>query len=246
MAAATPELAAALAAATGLPLRETDPVDGWEALLSHDGERVELVALGKNSPGPVAVDFGNPGMRHRRRGGQNELLGRAVGVGKWSPLTVLDLTAGLGRDAFILADLGCQVRMLERSPVVHALLENGLQRALAGEDPWLLEVCGRMALEQGEAAEWLSGTQAEAVDVVYLDPMFPVRRKSARVKKDMWLFQQLLDRVDQQPLLDLALDVAAHRVVVKRPAKAPALEDRAPAFAIPGKTVRFDVYLADS
>ena len=68
-------------------------------------------------------------MRHRRRGGQNELLGKAVGVGKKPALAVLDATAGLGRDSFVLADLGCSVTLAEREPVVLALLADGLERA---------------------------------------------------------------------------------------------------------------------
>ena len=191
----------------------------------------------------MAVDFGSAGMRHRRRGGQNEALGRAVGVGKWPSLSVVDGTAGLGRDSFILADLGCRVLMLERSPVVFALLEDGLARARRADDPWLREVSARLDLLRMDAVDWLSQPAGEAVDVVYLDPMFPGRRKSARVKKEMWLFQQLLDDPDQAPVLDLALTRVQRRVVVKRPAKAPALEDRTPSFTIPGKTVRFDVYL---
>jgi 16S rRNA (guanine1516-N2)-methyltransferase len=212
-------------------------------VLFDNGERVELIPLGEGSPGPVAVDFGSPGMRRRRRGGHNEALGRAVGVGKWSPLSVLDGTAGLGRDSFILADLGCQVLMLESSPVVFALLEDGLKRARMADDRWLRQVSARLELRRADAVDWLSQPADHSVDVVYLDPMFPARRKSARVKKEMWLLQQLLDTPGQQPVLALALARSRRRVVVKRPAKAPPLEERAPAFAIPGKTVRFDVYL---
>ena len=101
-----------------------------------------------------------------------------------------------------------------------------------------------MTLVRADAREWLAGG---STDVVYLDPMFPSRRKSARVKKEMWLFQQLLEAGDtSEGLLDAALAAAGKRVVVKRPAKAPPLGDRTPAFQLPGKTVRFDVYLPGS
>jgi 16S rRNA (guanine1516-N2)-methyltransferase len=226
---------------TGLPLEE--PGDRWDALLVDTGTRLELRPQGKDASGPIAVDFGSPAMRRRRRGGHNEALGRAVGVGKWPSLTVVDATAGLGRDSFVLADLGCRVSMVERSRVVCALLGDGLERALASDDAWLREVASRLSLACIDAVEWLAQTPGDPVDVIYLDPMFPERRKSARVKKDMWIFQQLLDDSESAPLLVPALSRVQRRVVVKRPAKAPNLENRRPAFVIPGKTVRFDVYL---
>ena len=211
-------------------------------MLRDTGERLELVPQGPKAPGAVAVDFGNAAMRRRRRGGHNEPLGRAVGVGKWSPLRLVDATAGLGRDSFVLADLGCQVIMLERVAVVHALLADGLRRALASEDPWLQAAASRLSLLGADAEDWLTREHPEPVDVIYLDPMFPARTKSARVKKEMWLFQELLESQESGALLEPALALARRRVVVKRPARAPSLENRAPSFTIPGKTVRFDVY----
>lgn len=234
--------AASLAAELGLPTREQ--AGNADAVLKCSPDRLELLATGADAPGPIAVDFAAGDMRHRRRGGQNEPLGRAVGVSKWPGLSVVDATAGLGRDSFVLADLGCQVMMIEREPAVFVLLRDGLRRGQASEDAWVAEVCQRMQLVQGDARQWLPGQSA---DVVYLDPMFPARRKSARVKKEMWLFQQLLEREGEDPapgeLLEAALSAAGKRVVVKRPAKAPTLDERTPSFQLPGKTVRFDVYL---
>jgi 16S rRNA (guanine1516-N2)-methyltransferase len=229
-------LAAELGLATGV---EADT----RALLSLTETRLEIRPIGADVPGAIAVDFGAGKLRHRRRGGHNEPLGRAVGVGKWPDLAVIDATAGLGRDSFVLADLGCKVTMLERSAVVFALLRDGLSRGLGGDDVWVREVCERLELVHCESREWLGGNAGSA-DVVYLDPMFPARRKSARVKKEMWLFQQLLESGAGAPgLLEAARNAARKRVVVKRPAKAPPLEDRKPDFELPGKTVRFDVYL---
>ncbi len=242
--AAQPELArqaAELAAELGLPLMAQRP--GAQAVLTLSAERLALVATGPDAPGPIAVDFAAGSLRHRRRGGHNEPLGRAVGIHKWPGLSVVDATAGLGRDSFVLADLGCQLTLLEREPVVFALLRDGLRRGRLSEDAWVAQVCQRMSLLRADARDWLAG---QTVDVVYLDPMFPARRKSARVKKEMWLFQQLLENADSSAgLLEAALSAAQKRVVVKRPAKAPALEGEQPAFQLPGKTVRFDVYLPE-
>jgi len=213
-------------------------------MLNSDG--LSLQKTGKGAPGPVKVEIGSPAMRHRRRGGQNELLGRAVGVGKKPLLGVLDATAGLGRDSFVLADLGCQVILCERHPVIIEMLASGLSQASRSGDDWLLSVAGRLQLCPGDARQQSEST-LQGVDVIYLDPMFPVRGKSASVKKEMALFQELLEVGDASPdgdallLWSLERDVA--RVVVKRPVKAPVLAQRKPSHVISGKAVRYDVYV---
>lgn len=185
-------------------------------------------------------------MRHRRRSGGNELLGRAVGVGRKSPLRVLDATAGLGRDAFVLADLGCEVTLCERVPVIAALLRSGMDMALASGDTWLAGVVHRMQLVPKDVRE-AAAVDASMVDVIYLDPMFPARGKSAAVKKEMALFQRLLEQdaghSDADELLPWALGCDVARVVVKRPAKAPQLANKPPSHCISGKAVRYDVYV---
>ena len=201
---------------------------------------------GQVLPGPVAVDFGSAAMRHRRRSGQNELLGRAVGVSARRRLRVLDATAGLGRDSFVLADMGCSVALVEREPVIAAMLERGLRSAAGSGDPWLQEVVRRMTLYAQDARSLPAGMAAQ-FDVIYLDPMFPARDKSAAVKKEMALFQLLLDsdssRADSTALLQWALDQAVARVVVKRPSRASALGPQRVSHSLGGKAVRFDVYV---
>lgn len=236
-----PELrAGAQSLASELGLEWVSEPGGADALLRLSAEGLDLLPLGEDAPGPIAVDFAAGGMSHRRRAGHNEPLGRAVGVGKREDLDVADATAGLGRDSFVLADLGCRVTMFERSPAVFALLRDGLRRGLASDSARVVEACRRMRLERGE---FEARGRGQTFDVVYLDPMFPARRKSARVKKEMWIFQQLLEDEASPHLLDAALAAARYRVVVKRPARAPALDEREPSFVLPGKTVRFDVYL---
>ncbi len=216
----------------------------YDAILRVDGDTLSLQATGPGAPGPVAVDFGSGRMRHRRRAGANELLGRAVGVGKKPELRVLDATAGLGRDAFVLADLGCIVELCERHPVIAAMLEAGLAHALTSDDAWLREVAGRMHLSACDARA-LPGTTAGAFDTIYLDPMFATRSKRAAVKKEMALFQALLaddqDEGDADELLTWALSQAVARVVVKRPLKGAVLGG-SPSHSIRGRAVRFDVY----
>jgi len=215
--------------------------DGVRALLLVDGEQLALQLAGKSAAGPVAVDFGASAMRHRRRAGHNELLGRAVGVGKKPGLVVLDATAGLGRDSFVLADLGCQVQLFERNPVICKLLQQGIRRARGSGDDWLAAAAQRMQLRPGDARS----APVEDMDVIYLDPMFPAGDKRAAVKKDMAMFQFLLqgESGDESLLMSWALDQAVARVVVKRSLRAGALSGIAPSHSIRGKAVRYDVYV---
>ncbi|PTY36917.1 hypothetical protein BGP77_06430 [Saccharospirillum sp. MSK14-1] len=186
---------------------------------------------------PVVVDFVAGKARHRQLygGGRSQAIAKAVGLHQRSQLDVIDATAGLGQDAFVLAGLGAQVRLLERHPWVYLLLSDGLARAQREG----LEAATRMTLLP--LAQDLESVGA--TDVVYLDPMFPeIGRKSA-VKKPMALFQQLVGGDDDaDALLPVALETARLRVVVKRPRLAPVLAGQAPTYALTGKSNRFDIY----
>lgn len=200
-----------------------------------------LQQTGPDAPGPVTVDFTDPAMRHRRKGGQNELLGRAVGVRAALRPRVFDATAGLGRDAYVLADLGCDVTLCERSAVLALLLEEAVSLAAIHADSAVREAASRMRVVAGEA-------QAQSVppgSVIYLDPMFPERRSSAAVRKDLATLQRLHDGADtdEVALLDWAIAQPAPRIVVKRPPKAPALAGMKVSHSITGKAVRFDVWV---
>jgi 16S rRNA (guanine1516-N2)-methyltransferase len=237
--------AGALAQRLGLPLLPAgtdvagDP--GCDAVLWVSGTGRSLQLTGPRPPGPVAVDFGAGRMRHRRRGGANELLGRAVGVGKLQEVAVLDATAGLGQDAFVLADLGCEVLLCERNPLIAELLAAGLAAAQGSGDPWLVEAAARMRLSAGDAR---TRYPAPTVDVIYLDPMFAGSRRGA-ARKEMALFQRLLGGPEQEgdELLAWALRADVARVVVKRALRAPDLGGIAPTHCIRGRAVRYDVHV---
>jgi 16S rRNA (guanine1516-N2)-methyltransferase len=194
----------------------------------------------------VTIEFGSDAMRHRRRSGHNELLGRAVGIAGGRHPRVLDATAGLGRDSFVLADMGCAVVLCEREPVLAVMLAQGLQLALTRGDEWQRQVVQRMHLYPGDARN-PAAMQAGPADVIYLDPMFPARDKRAAVKKEMALFQALLASThcqqDAEQLLLWALAQDVTRVVVKRPPRAPYLAGRQPSHSLAGKAVRFDVHV---
>jgi 16S rRNA (guanine1516-N2)-methyltransferase len=222
-------------------------------------ERTEqgLTLLSETEPaaGVVRVDFMTPELTYRRRQplGKELLIkavGGAVNVTRATDLPrIIDATAGLGQDSFMLACAGWQVIMLERSPVIHALLSDGLARAKSmahqANNKTLISILERMQLQQaGESRIFLEQTQP--VDVVYLDPMFPERNKSARVKKNRYLLQHLHGTEAQGDGLLMPALAVARKVVVKRPRLAPALEDKAPSASIKGQTARFDIYAGSS
>ncbi len=239
------KLAADLAAELGLPLVSDPIASDCSHWLCLTPERLELRESGPGAPGPICVDFVQGRAAHRRRfgGGQNQPLARAVGPKRQRTTTVVDATAGLGRDAFALACLGCNVCAVERSPIIAALLRDGLLRA--ARDPeigsWIRE---RLRLVEADSREFLSGLPEHLCpEVVYLDPMYPHRRKSALVKKEMRLLRQLVGAdEDASGLLAVALGCARRRVVVKRPRLAPALTGPPPGFQIIAPNTRFDIY----
>jgi 16S rRNA (guanine1516-N2)-methyltransferase len=230
--------AAAWAARLALPLE-----GAADFALQFGGEGLQLVELGPQAPGPVRVDFAGGAVAHRRLfgGGSGQMIAKAVGVQPGVRPRVLDATAGLGRDAFVLAELGCMITLIERQSLVAALLEDGLRRARA--DPDVAPIVARMQLLHGNAIDLLHAWADEPPQVIYLDPMFPHRDKTAMVKKEMRLFRPFVGDDDDAPaLLEAALALATHRVVVKRARKAPAIAGLLPAYVLEGKASRFDIY----
>jgi len=146
----------------------------------------------------------------------------------------------MGRDSFIMALLGCEVVMQERNFAIFQLLKNALE--LFRQDKTYSEVSSKISLSQKNSIE--SFAELNDVDVIYLDPMFPGRKKSALVKKEMRLFKLLAgEDPDADRLLENALSSSAKRVVVKRPKGAPVLANKKPSHEITAKKFRYDVYL---
>lgn len=210
--------------------------------LEITSQGVQLRSAHETGMHPLRVDFAEGAANHRRLygGGKGQMIAKAVGIqGKRRP-SVVDATAGLGQDAFVLATLGCNVTLIERNVVVHALLQDGLQRAALSTE--VADIVALMQLADGNALRVLS--QLPSPDVIYLDPMFPERQKSALVKKAMRFFHDVVgDDEDAANLLPLARQHAKHRVVVKRPLHAPFLADAAPTYQLKGKAMRYDIFV---
>ena len=187
----------------------------------------------------VAVKFDSAAMQHRRKGGHNEMLGRAVGLKADRKPLIWDATGGLGRDAFVLADLGCEVTLCERVPVLAWLLDQAVQAAAVSGIDQVRGAAERISVLAGDSKT----LRAPAGSVIYLDPMFPERKKAAAVKKEAVMLQHLADQVDDgESLWQWAWDQPVERIVVKRPLRAPILGHIRPAHTLKGKSVRFDVF----
>lgn len=217
----------------------TDPLPDTAAFfLRYEAAGLTLYQHAAKAPGGLRIDFDQPQLL--RRTGDNLLqqnLCRAAGLKRGARVTVLDTTAGLGKDAWLLAQAGADICMAERDPIVHALLQDALQRRFGSDDG------SGMRLYLG-AFEALSQNLPQ-FDVVYVDPMFPATSKQARAKKDMFLLQQLLEESagDEGRLLTLARQHARRRVVVKRAKLSPWLAQQKPDIEFKGSSNRYDVYL---
>jgi 16S rRNA (guanine1516-N2)-methyltransferase len=234
-----------LAQTTGLPLKKgTDlKFESVPFCLCVDETGLSLRQTGKKASGPVRVDFLAGKAKHRMNygGGKGQLLAKAIGVNKRSGLKVLDATAGLGQDSFVLATLGCDVTLLERSPIVAALLRDGIQRGLRGDDD-VASVLSRMNLICTDSIEYLQKLSVPS-EVIYLDPMYPHTDKTAKVKKEMASFREIVgEDLDDEKLLASALQKAIYRVVVKRPRLGREINGVKPALQLMGKSSRFDIY----
>ena len=189
------------------------------------------------------VDFvgGKVGFRLRSGEGKNQSLAKAVGLNKGKMPRVIDATAGLGRDAFLLASLGVEVTLIERSPVMHQHLLEAMERAKA-EGGIYAEIMERMTLLHGNSIELIPTLEA---DVIVVDPMHPPRGNTALVKQEMRVLRDVVGAdTDQEELMKAALANARSRVVLKWPIKADPMEGiQKPSHQIIGKSTRYDVFM---
>lgn len=219
----------------------------YDFLLIRTPDYLGLQSANDKKLSPFYLDFVSGKMRYRsdQAGLKNELLARSLGVKPNDHPVIVDATAGLGRDSFILASLGFTITALESHPVIFALLRDAIRRA--SHVDIMKEIASHIHLVHTDARRWLSElSPSSRPDIIYLDPMFPAREKSASVKKEMVILQNLLGKVaNDQELLDIALTCGKLRVVVKRPRLAPALSERKPNYSLTGKSSRFDIYLVE-
>lgn len=194
---------------------------------------------------PFYIDFLSKKMRYRcdQSKHQKELIVKVMGIKPQDNPVIIDATAGLGRDSFILANSGFNVIMLERSLIFYLLLQDALNRAKNNDTT--AESAKKLKLIYADSIHWLQDIPANIrPDVIYLDPMYPARVKSAAVKKEMKLLQQLIHTdLDSESLFKVASTCANRRVVVKRSRLCAHISEQKPDFSLIGNSSRFDVYL---
>ena len=192
---------------------------------------------------PLKVDFISGAIDYRRRhgGGRGQALPKALGFRPGVTPDIIDVTAGLGRDAFLLASLGANVTLIERNRQIQKLLEDGMARAATASDSHA-EIISRMTLIKGDARDILPELRPETV---LIDPMHPPRRKSALVKNEMRQLRAIVGAdPDCEELMRVALSAASKRVVLKWPRRAAPMPGvRSPSHQILGKSTRYEVFM---
>lgn len=226
-----------LAHELGLPFAST-PAGQPILLLGETAGKLGLRLTDRPAARPILVDFSEPDTLRRVRGAASQPLARAIGR---QAATIVDATAGLGRDSAVLGALGAAVTMVENHAVLWALLRDGLARAAT--DPGVAALAARLQLVHADARVWLRDlAPAQRPEVVYLDPMYPERKKAALAKLEMQVLQSLLaDDSHPESLFAAAKLAARRRVVVKRPLRAAPIAAGVH-HSVVTKLVRFDVY----
>jgi 16S rRNA (guanine1516-N2)-methyltransferase len=240
--------AKSLAGRLSLPFQERlfAAGDSSDFFLTVTPRRLELREATPRNARPLYVDFVSGVLAQRRKTAfsRKQPIARAVGL-RHGLSRVVDATAGLGRDTFLLASLGCTVAAIERSEVLAALLQDGMERATNTGDNRLREIIQRISLRVGDACALLPElSKLDPPEVVYLDPMYTHERKAALAKKEIRICRMLVgDDPDALELFQVARRFASDRVVVKRHLHAACLSPD-PDLTFHGTTTRYDVYLS--
>jgi len=228
----------------------------WLDWLCHKKEPTLHLSLCSNKQGPVSIDFLGGKKAHRMQfgGGKGQPLVRAMGQIEENNTNrlpnIIDATAGMGGDSYVLATLGFTVKMIERSPIVASLLADALERANNPTEilsPEITNSIANLSLVNADSAQYLL-EQKPDIDVIYMDPMYPEKKKKAAAKKEMQALQQLVGPdIDSENLLAAALQTATYRVVVKRPKGAiPVfcpINNIQPSTQISSPNTRYDIYV---
>lgn len=215
---------------------------------TEDGLQVmHLDVVKKKLTNQLFVDFvgGKNGYRRKNNATIKQPLAKAVGIKPGFRPRVLDATAGLGGDSFVLATLGCRVTMCERNPIMSEMLSDGLQRASAYPGTEKIVRDNLTLLKHNSLS--LTADSIGPFDTVYLDPMYPHETGSALNKKEMRVIRTIVgDDIDSSKLLQWAGEFATKRIVVKRPRLAPPLSEDKISYQLKMKSSRYDVYVITS
>jgi len=203
---------------------------------------IQIVWLDEDQKIEFTHSFHDMGLFYSRITPVNQGLLKACNNKQRNIRTLLDLTGGWGLDSFILAQHGKQVTMLEQNRLLHSVISHSLKNA--SQHSHTAAAASRIELVLANSANFLRTLDlSRRFDCIYLDPMFPQHKSGAKPGKEMQILQKLTANLDIEDCFEMALSSASKRVVVKRPAKSPALTGRKPDITYREKSIRFDVYV---
>ena len=187
-----------------------------------------VLPITKNKTNPIICKFSS-----RSTGAKyTNLLRTMKGIPEESK--ILDATGGFGKDAFEIASFHGEVKIAEKVPWVHYLLNECISKSSTKSDSF-----PKLKLHLIDSVKLLN---KESFDVIYLDPMFGPKLKKSESKKEIQLLKDCLLNEEESDLFSLAIKVARNRVIVKRHPKLDYLLGERPNFSISSKLIRYDVY----
>lgn len=193
--------------------------------------REGILSFHSNELGEMSFDFEELMKYHQRQkyALSKEPLAKALGIrGSGEKRLIWDTTCGTGKDSLLISFFGAKLTSFERNPAVFLLLKDALRRFPVD-----------FHLEFGDARTL---TLSERPEVIYYDPMYPAKKKSALARKEMRIFKAIVgDDPDSKEFLEWALKTATERVVVKRPLEAEPIKEK-PTASYTGKSTRYDMY----
>lgn len=242
-----------IAGQLGLPIVPRDQATNYDYILQFSTNKIQLATIEKpplfNNSGPIYCDFAGGTAEYRRTQGKysrKSPIARAVSVpGKTFEEThVVDATGGLGVDAFTLAFLGFKVTVIERDPIIYTLLQDGYQRGVQCQDT--KKVLERMTLIHSDSFDYFNSVLSRPpsendVDVVFLDPMYPLKDKVALPKKAMMIARRFLPKTSSlEEFIEISRKVSKYKVVLKRPYYEKSQNPETTTYS--GRSTNFEVY----
>lgn len=223
-----------------LPNKQSEALSSF--ILSESNGLIELTPADKGRGGSIQCDFLSPNFqRYLSSVTRKSLIAKACGLKYGEPRSVLDISAGLGKDALSLANLEAQVSMVEANPYIYLMLYSGIHEIKQSPSA----ISSNISLLACQDAKTVLTQSNRTYDVIYFDPMFPERKKSAKVKKEMQYFHQVVGEDHNQPdeIFTEAVKQARKRLVIKRPKGSDFYADQKPNYSLESKVIRYDIYL---
>ncbi len=182
--------------------------------------------------GQMCFDFQDIYTYHKRQNYalSKEPLAKALAIkGPHEKRTIWDATCGTGKDSLLITFFGAQLTSFERNPSIYLLLKDALRRYPVN-----------FHLVFGDASK-LPSPEIRP-EIIYYDPMYPAKKKSALARKEMRIFKEVVgEDLDSQEFLAWAMKTATDRVVIKRPLEALPVKEN-PSASYVGKSTRYDMY----